>query len=451
VTLLDSGDRETDPIRHDRSEALFERARRVLPGGVNGASRLLSPYPIAMTRARGSQIEDVDGNRYVDFHCAFGSVLLGHDDPRLRDALVETLDGHGVTFATSHPLELELAEKVCSLVPGAEQVVFSCIGTEVTYHAIRLARVHAGRRLLLKFEGNYHGWHDYAYFNVRYDIADAGPDGDPRPVPSSGGMGDAAADVLVCEYNDVEHVRELFARHPDEIAALIVEPIYHNGGVVMPEPGFLETCRELCTRHGTVLVFDEVITGFRQALGGAQSLLGVMPDLTTFGKAIANGYPVAALAGKRSVMRDLAPLGNAYYSGTFNGHLLNTALALRCLEILEADPPYERLAALGARLRDGIARAIADTGVDASIGQLGSVFSLYFTRRKLTSYRDIVRHSSGNGGALQAAYQRFLLARGIYLHPLGYVIRGYLTDAHTTADVDELVIATRAFLEELCK
>jgi glutamate-1-semialdehyde 2,1-aminomutase len=448
MSLLDLTDPAADwPVPADRSHALFDRARNVLPGGVNGASRLLAPFPIAMTRAEGAHIEDADGNRYLDFHSGFGSVLLGHNDPRLREAVAETLDRHGVTFATAHPLEVELAERLCALVPCAEQAVFSCIGTEVTYHAIRLARVHTGRRLLLKFEGNYHGWHDYAYFNVRFDIADAGPDDDPRPVPSSGGMGDAADDVLMCQYNDTAHVEELFARHPEEIAALIVEPIYHNGGVVMPEPGFLETCRELCTRHGTVLIFDEVITGFRQALGGAQSLLGITPDLTTLGKAIANGYPVAVLAGRKEVMADLAPLGEAYYSGTFNGHLLNTAVALRCLEILEADPPYERLAALGTALRDGFDQAIADTGAAASVGQLGSVFSLYFTRRKIRSYRDIARYSSGRGGAVQAAYQKHLVSQGIYTHYQGYVIRGYLTGAHTREHVDALVTATRGFLE----
>lgn len=435
------------PVPDRQSRALYERAKAVMPGGINGASRGNTPFPLSLTRAEGAHVEDADGNRYVDFHCGFGSVLLGHGDPRLREVVLETLDGGGVTFAASHPLEVELAERIVDAVPCADQAVFACIGTEVTYHAIRLARVHTGRRRVVKFEGNYHGWHDYLYWSVRFDPDAAGPSSDAAPIPGSGGMSpEAGSELLICEYNDGPRVEELFKRHGEEIAALIIEPIFHNGGVIMPAPNFLELCRELCTRHGAVLIFDEVITGFRQSLGGAQEILGVTPDLTTLGKAIANGYPISVLAGRSSVMADLAPLGDAYYSGTFNGHLLNVAVANRCCEILTSDPPYEMLAALGTALREGVERAIDDLGVAARIEQFGSVWTLYFTRAEIRNYRDTARLATGTGGAMQAAYRRFMLSRGFYIHP-HTVLRGYLTAAHTREQVDAAVAATRAFLE----
>jgi glutamate-1-semialdehyde 2,1-aminomutase len=435
------------PVPSERSRELYDRAKVLMPGGVNGASRGNTPFPLSLTRAEGALVEDADGNSYVDFHCGFGSVLFGHGDPRLRDVVTEVMDAGGVTFAASHPLEIELAERIVAAVPSAEQVVFACIGTEVTYHAIRLARVHTGRRRVVKFEGHYHGWHDYLYWSVRFNPDTAGPARGAAPVPGSAGMSpEAGYELLMCEYNDAERLEELFARHGEEIAALIIEPIFHNGGIVMPAPNFLELCRELCTYHGAILIFDEVITGFRQALGGAQEIFGVTPDLTTLGKAIANGFPIAVLAGRKEVMADLAPLGGAYYSGTFNGHLLNVAVANRCCEILASDPPYQALDALGAALRRGIDEAISDLGVRARIDQYGSVWALYFTRDEIRNYRDIAALAAGDGAALQAEYRSFMLSKGFYIHP-HTVLRGYLTTAHTREQIDGAIAATGEFLE----
>jgi glutamate-1-semialdehyde 2,1-aminomutase len=435
------------PVPSERSRELYERAKLVLPGGVNGASRNNTPFPLSLTRAEGALIEDADGNSYVDFHCGFGAVLFGHCDPRVREAAVETLDSGGVTFASSHPLELKLAERIVDAVPSADQAVFACIGTEVTYHAIRLARVHTGRRRVIKFEGNYHGWHDYLYWSVRFSPEAAGPGRNAAPVPGSAGMSpEAGYELLICEYNDSERLEELFTRHGEEIAALIIEPIFHNGGIVMPAPGFLELCRELCTYHGAVLIFDEVITGFRQALGGAQEIFGVTPDLTTLGKAIANGFPIAVLAGRSSVMADLAPLGGAYYSGTFNGHLLNVAVANRCCEILVSDPPYEALNELGSAFKQGVSEAIEQLGVRARFDQFGSVWCLYFTRDEVKNYRDIAALAAGRGGEIQAEYRSFMLSRGFYIHP-HTVLRGYLTTAHTIEHIDGAIVATAEFLE----
>jgi len=435
------------PVPHAKSKAMFEEAKQVMPGGVDGQSRLDSPHPIFMARAEGAYIEDVDCNRYVDFHNGFGSVLLGHNDARIRETIAETLAQSGVHFATAHPLEMELAGRLQRALPSAERMVFACTGTEVTYHAVRLARVHTNRRRVIKFEGNYHGWHDYLYWSVRFDPSEAGPVEHPIPIAQSAGMGaEAESEILTCEYNNIEQLRAIFARYSADIAAIIVEPIFHNGGAVMPAPGFLEACRELCNHYGSVLIFDEVITGFRQSLGGAQTLFGVTPDLTTLGKAMANGFPISVLAGRSEVMKDLSPLGPSYFSGTFNGHVLNVAAANRCCEILEIDPPYESLAALGSTLRQGIEDAIRDTDVPAGIAQFGSVWSLHFSVEPIGNYRDLARMGGSREKAAEVAYRRFMMTRGYYIHP-HTVIRGYLTTSHTRDQIDGAIAATREFFE----
>jgi glutamate-1-semialdehyde 2,1-aminomutase len=436
------------PVPYGQSRRCFDRARAVLPGGVVGQGRSADPHPLYMTRASGSRMWDVDGNQYVDFHCGFGSVLHGHNDPRMRETLERTLDRHGIAFAAANPLEAELAERIVRHVPSAERVALACTGSEMTFHALRLARSHTGRQLVVKFEGNYHGWHDPMSWSVHFNPDDAGPSDAPRPVPESSGIQEGVErTVLTCEYNDADHLAAVFAEHGEQIAAVIVEPIFHNGGVIAPVPGFLEACRALCTEHGAVLIFDEIITGFRQALGGAQAVFGVTPDLTTLGKAIANGFPISALAGRAEIMEGLAPLGPTFYAGTFNGHLLNVAMANRSVELLEEDPPYKRLSELGELLRSGIEAAIVESGIDAQVQQFGSVWSVYFTREPIHTYRDIARFSQRKDHPANAAFQRFLLTRGFYVHP-HYMIRGYLTSAHRREEIEALVDAAREFLVE---
>jgi glutamate-1-semialdehyde 2,1-aminomutase len=434
------------PVRHEQSLRCFERARAVLPGGVVGQGRTADPHPLYMTRASGARIWDVDGNEYVDFHCGFASVLHGHNDPRLQETIARTLEQHGVSYSAAHPAEAELAERIVRHVPSAERVALACTGSEMTFHSLRLARSHTGRQLIVKFEGNYHGWHDPTAWSVHFNPDDAGPGSAPVPVRESSGMqAGVERTILICEYNDAERLAELFAEHGDEIAAVIVEPIFHNGGVITPVAGFLEACRELCTAHGALLIFDEIITGFRQALGGAQAVFGVTPDLTTLGKAVANGFPISVLAGRAEIMDGLAPIGPTFYSGTFNGHTLNVAVANRSVELLEEDPPYERLNELGTALRTGIEAAIAESGASAQVQQFGSVWSVYFTTDPIHTYRDIARFSQNKDHPANVAYQRFLLTRGFYVHP-HYMIRGYLTSAHRREDIDALVEATREFL-----
>jgi len=347
------------PIPTDASAALHERASRVSPGGVQGEGRGARPYPLFMTQAQGSRIRDVDGNEFVDFHSSFGAVLLGHNDARVNTAARRAMDEHGVSFSAANPLEVELAERLVGMIPSADQVVFACTGTEATFHAIRLARAFTGRERILKFEGNYHGWHDYVAWSHHFATED---DGEPTPVAASAGIPAAVRDlVVVREYNDAEGVRETLRREGDTIAAVILEPVFHNAGVVLPDPGFLETLREACTEAGTLLIFDEIITGFRHGPGGAQERFGVTPDLTTLGKAIANGFPISVLCGRGDIMDRLGPKGDVLFAGTFAGHTLDVAVALEVTGIVQERAIHQHLATLGRRLTDGIQATIEET------------------------------------------------------------------------------------------
>jgi len=433
------------PIPTDASRALFARANEVTPGGVQGEGRIATPYPLFMTRAQGSRIWDVDGNELIDFHNSFGAVLLGHNDARINAAVVRAMVEHGVSYSAANPLEVELAERLVGMIPSAERVVFSCTGTEATFHAIRLARGYTGRERILKFEGNYHGWHDYVAWSHHFATDDGGTV--PTPVPASAGMPAAIRDlVLVREYNDAAGVRETLEREGDTIAAVILEPVFHNAGVVMPEPGFLETLREACTAAGTLLIFDEVITGFRHGPGGAQGALGVMPDLTTLGKALANGFPISALAGRADVMDHLAPKGDVLFAGTFAGHTLDVAAALESTRIVLDGEILDYIRGLGDRLTAGIQAAIDATATRVQVREMAGVWTVYFTDEPIRRFRDFSRFAMDKNHPVQRAYRDWLLARGIYVHP-HYMIRGFLTGAHTAADVDRLIDATATFLD----
>jgi glutamate-1-semialdehyde 2,1-aminomutase len=420
----------------------------VIPGGVEGEGRSYAPYPLYVQRADGSRMWDVDGNEYVDYHAAFGAIVLGHNHPVVRAAIETCLRERGIAFSAAHPLEAELAEQVVAMVPSAEMTVFSCTGSEATYHAIRLARSATGREKVLKFEGHYHGWHDYVNWSVHLDPEASGDPSSPLAVAGSAGVPRALYDsVVVAQYNEPAALERIVASHAGELAALIVEPIFINAGVIPPEPGFLELCRELCDRHGIVLIFDEIITGFRVAPGGAQELLGVTPDLTTLGKALANGMPISAVAGRRELLEGFAPLGDTFFSGTFYGHTLSVAAALACTSHLVADTElYTRLDELGRRLGRGLQAAADDAGAEVVAATCGSIWSLFFRADSPRTYRDVAYAGKNTGVARD--YQRWLLANGVYVHP-HYMIRGYLTEAHTADDVDRLVELSAEFFAGL--
>jgi len=433
-------------VESSESKRRYERARQVIPGGVEGEGRSYAPYPLYIERADGSRMWDVDGNSFVDFHAAFGAILLGHNHPVVREAIEACLRERGVTFSAAHPLEAELAEQVVAMVPSAEMAIFSCTGSEATYHAIRLARSATRREKVLKFEGHYHGWHDYVNWSVHFEPGRSGVPASPLAVPGSAGVPRALSDsVVIASYNEPEALERLVVDHGGELAALIVEPIFINAGVIPPDPGFLELCRELCDRHGIVLIFDEIITGFRVAPGGAQELLGVTPDLTTLGKAIANGMPISVVAGRRDLLERFTPLGDTFFSGTFYGHTLNVAAALACTRHLAANPDlYARLEALGQRLRSGLQAAADSAGAEVVAAACGSIWSLFFRATPPRTYRDVA--VAGKNTGIAREYQRWLLANGFYVHP-HYMIRGYLTDAHTTEDVDRLIELSAEFFD----
>jgi glutamate-1-semialdehyde 2,1-aminomutase len=436
------------PVRSEQSRTLYERALRVTPGGVHGEGRIARPFPLFMTRGSGSRVWDVDGNEFVDYHAGFGAVLLGHNHPEVAAAVQQAIETHAPMFATASDLEVELAERLVGLVPSAEKVILACTGSEATFHAIRLARGVSGREKVLKFEGHYHGWHDYVAWSAHFD-ASGSPlqDGLAVPVPASSGMPKTIEDlVVVCEYNDADGVEAAIERHGSELAAVIVEPIFYNAGVIVPEPGFLERIRELCTEHEIVLIFDEVITGFRCGLGGAQKLLGVTPDLTTMGKAIANGFPISTVVGRADLMDEFLPAGSVLFAGTFTAQPATVSAALACTGHLQAHPVLDELERLGQRLEEGIREAIADTGVDAQIKRAASVWALYFTSSPVRRYRDLAEFVATKENELHDSYRRWMLERGIYIHP-HYMLRGYLTASHSEEDVDRTVTATYDFLK----
>jgi glutamate-1-semialdehyde 2,1-aminomutase len=431
------------PIPTDASAALHERASRVSPGGVQGEGRGARPYPLFMTQAQGSRIRDVDGNEFVDFHSSFGAVLLGHNDARVNTAARRAMDEHGVSFSAANPLEVELAERLVGMIPSADQVVFACTGTEATFHAIRLARAFTGRERILKFEGNYHGWHDYVAWSHHFATED---DGEPTPVAASAGIPAAVRDlVVVREYNDAEGVRETLRREGDTIAAVILEPVFHNAGVVLPDPGFLETLREACTEAGTLLIFDEIITGFRHGPGGAQERFGVTPDLTTLGKAIANGSRSPSCAAGATSWTASDRRAMSCSRAPFAGHTLDVAVALEVTGIVQERAIHQHLATLGRRLTDGIQATIEETGARVQVRESAGVWTIYFTDSPIRKFRDFARFAMDKDHPIQRAYRGWLLERGIYVHP-HYMIRGFLTGAHTEDDVDRLVEATNEFL-----
>jgi glutamate-1-semialdehyde 2,1-aminomutase len=420
------------------SERLLDEAARVIPGGVNTCRRRSEPR-LCFARGAGAHLWDLDGREYIDYHAAYGAVFLGHSHPavcaRVAEAMRDTvLFGVGVTEA-----EVELARKIAEHVPSVEQSVVCNSGSEATYHAIRLARGVTGRELIVKFQGCYDGFHDYVLRNVL-----SAPGAVGRRDPHSAGMLAAAVDAtLVCRFNDLADVEDEFAAHPDRIAAVIVEPVAHNSPGLLPLPGFLEGLRALCDREGALLIFDEVITGFRHHIGGYQAVCGVLPDLTTLGKAIGNGFPIAALGGPARYLERFTtnPDGDVHYGGTYNGNAVGVEAALATIAELEDGSVHEHVFRLGARMRSGLEEIAARAGVPAVVGGFGSLFVLCFMEGPLRSYEDVLR----NDTELFLRYRRELVARGVFEMPesLG---RSHISAAHTDDDIDRSLEAAEEAL-----
>jgi glutamate-1-semialdehyde 2,1-aminomutase len=415
-----------------------ERARRVIPGGVNsGQRRIEGLEDLVIASTDGATFTDTRGRTYTDYHAAFGPPVLGHNDADVDRAAAETarkldLMGVGVT-----PVEVELAEKLVELVPSVEKVLLTLTGSEATFHALRLARAATGRRHVVKFQGCYHGWHDSVAMNV---ISPPEKVGTKDPL-SAGIMPEVLEATLVLPFNDADAVqRELEAR-PGGIAAVILEPIPHNVGALLPKPGFLEKLRDLCTKHGTVLIFDEVITGFRHGLGGFQSVAGVTPDLTTFGKAVANGYPIGGLGGRADLMDmfSTTPGQPVFFAGTYNGHPAMAAAALATIEKMQREPVHEHIFRLGDRARNGLRELYARLGIPVIVTGFGSVFVTYFMDGRAERYEDLLR----NDKEMFIGYRRNLVEHGVFELPLN-LKRSHISYAHQEADIDALLEATES-------
>ena len=416
------------------NHALFERATALLPGGVNSpvrAFRSVGGEPFFAQRAQGAYLWDVEGKRYIDYVGSWGPMIAGHAHPLVLDAVARVMRD-GLSFGVPNPLEVTMAETLARLVPSVEMVRMVNSGTEATLSAIRLARGATGRARIVKFEGCYHGHGDS--FLVK-----AGSGALTFGLPDSPGVPKALADLtLTLPYNDFDAATALFAELGDEIAALIIEPVVGNANCIPPREGFLQHLRALCTKHGTVLIFDEVMTGFRVALGGAQALYGVTPDLTTFGKIIGGGMPVGAYGGRRELMQQIAPSGPIYQAGTLSGNPVAMAAGLATLELIQQPGFHDELARKTRLLTDGLRAMAIEAGVPFSINRVGGMFGLFFTDATVETYAQATACDV-------AMFRRFfhrMLERGVYLAPSAFEA-GFLSSAHSEDDIAATLQAAR--------
>ena len=423
------------------SEELFAAACQVLPGGVNSpvrAYRSVGLTPRFIQRAEGSSIYDVEGRRYIDYVCSWGPMILGHNHPVIREA-VEKAVVDGLSFGAPTPREVEIAQLMVEMVPGLEMVRMVNSGTEAVMSALRLARGATGRDKLIKFEGCYHGHSDCMLVNAGSSALAGGH-------PSSSGVPvGAARDTLTAQFNDLASVQALLEANRGEVAAVIVEPVAANMGVVGPAPGFLQGLRELCDQHGTLLIFDEVITGFRLAPGGAQEYFGVKADLVTYGKIIGGGMPVGAYGGSRALMEHVAPCGPVYQAGTLSGNPVAMAAGLSQLRYLHDHPQvYTHINHMGASLAQDMGKLCEKSSVPVAINQVGSLLSPFFTPTEVSTFVD----AKGSDVGMYARYFGEMLQRGIYLAPAQFEAM-FLSDAHSREDLTATLEAFQQTLEAL--
>lgn len=422
------------------SEKLFAEALKYIPGGVNSpvrAFRAVGGQPFFVNRAQGAHVWDVDGNEYLDYVGTWGPAILGHAHPRIIEA-VRTAALAGTSFGIPNPLEARLAKLICAWVPSVQKVRLCNSGTEATMSAIRLARGFTRRDLIIKFDGCYHGHADSL-------LVKAGSGALTFGAPDSAGVPAAFTQhTLVLPFNDPEAVKAAFAAHKGQVAGIILEPVPGNAGVYLPQPGYLEFLREITAANGALLIFDEVMTGFRLARGGAQERFGITPDLSCFGKVIGGGLPVGAFGGRAEIMDHLAPLGPVYQAGTLSGNPLAMAAGLAALEELAASDAYAKLEQLGAALEAGMKAAARSAGVPMQFQRCGSLFCGYFTARPVRNVSEALASDRARFGK----YFHGLLAEGIYLAPSPFEA-GFLSTAHTAADIERTVAAAGRVLAAL--
>ncbi len=421
---------------------LFERAKNILVGGVNSpvrAFRAVGGTPLVIDRAEGSRLWDVDGREYIDYVCSWGALILGHAHPDVVAAIAEQAR-RGTSYGMTSPLEIELGELIACAVPSIEYIRFVSSGTEATMSAIRAARGFTKRDLILKFEGGYHGHADSFLVEAGSGLATLGISASPG-VPA-----ELATLTLNAPYNDSPAVERVFERHAGKIAAVIVEPVAANMGVVPPEDGFLGQLREITQRDGALLIFDEVITGFRLAYGGAQSVYCVQPDLSAFGKIIGGGLPVAAYGGRREIMELIAPLGPVYQAGTLSGNPLAMRAGVATLPKLQAPGFYQALAKKAKRLAEGLRAALDEACVAGEVSVAGSLLTLFFTGERVRDYGDAKKADTKRF----AAFFNAMLERGVFLPPSQFEAL-FVSAAHSDADIDRTIAAARESLQAVAR
>jgi glutamate-1-semialdehyde 2,1-aminomutase len=425
----------------DANQKLYEDACRFIPGGVNTSIRRMEPH-LVFTQAHGAVMTDANGREYIDYQAAFGPLILGHNHAAVNARVMDVMSRLDLTGTGTLDIEIDLARKIVQHVPSAERVLFCNSGSEATYQALRLARAATGRTKIVKFQGCYHGWHDAVAKNIITAPARMGTS-DPA---SAGSLSDVLDKTLVCRFNDLDDVERMVNRNAGEVAAIILEPIPHNIGCVMPKQSFLEGLRELTRVKGIVLIFDEVITGFRHGLSGYQGFCGVTPDLTALGKAMANGYPIAAVCGSQHLMEryNTQPGGDVLFAGTYNGHAMCCAAALATIEELEKPEVFEHIVNMGARMRNGLDEILSRQGIAGVVAGFRSVFLTYFMEGPIESYDDVLR----NDERMFVEYRRRLLDHGIFKLPMN-LKRACVGASHTTAHIDHTLQVCEDVLQKL--
>ena len=427
------------PSRTTRSRDYFARSSEIIPSGVNSTARAVwsgwDPYPLFVDRGTGSHIFDVDGNEYIDYLLGLGPMILGHRPQKITEAVVDFIQNRGTVFAMPAAEEITLSEKIIAAVPAIEQVRLCNTGTEAVLSAGRLARAFTGRKKLIRFEGMYHGFSDGVYWSKHPTIETAGPDKAPKAIPQGPGMPAGLDDSLVIlPWNDVEALRDAIAREGHNIAAVITEAVMCNTGCILPEPGYLEAMRDLTAKAGIILICDEVITGFRLSLGGAQGYYGLQPDLSTFAKGLGGGFPVAALGGRKDIMALVAD-GTVSMAGTYAANGIAVTAANATLDHLATPGLYDTLYGRCQKLFDGLAKVIADNDIPAYVTGVGPVMQLWFADQPIRNYRDAARHARHD---VFRTWWEEMLDRGVLFHP-GAFENLFISFAHTDDDIAQTV------------
>ncbi|MFQ5737757.1 MAG: glutamate-1-semialdehyde 2,1-aminomutase [Acidobacteriota bacterium] len=429
-----------ETLEATRSRQLLARAEKVIPGGVNSpvrAFKAVGGFPPFIRSAQGSRLWDVDGREFVDYVASWGPMILGHAHPEVVGAIQEAA-GRGTSYGAPTEQEVQLAEKISQFFPSIEKVRLVNSGTEATMSAVRLARAYTGRSLIVKFDGCYHGHSDGLLVKAGSGVATLG-------LPDTPGVPDSfTRQTLTLPFNDVSSLQRVFERYRNAIAAVMVEPVTGNMGVIVPRPGYLETLLRLGEENGTVVIFDEVMTGFRVAAGGAQQRFGLSAPLTCLGKIVGGGLPIGAYGGRNEIMDLIAPVGSVYQAGTLSGNPLAVAAGLKTLEILERDPPYAELEEKTSRLRTGLGQIARRRGIDLQIQSCGSMFTLFFNSQPVVDYASAKQSDTD----LFSAFFRGMLERGVYLAPSQFEA-GFVSTRHTDSEIEETIQIAEAVFKDL--